>query len=63
MFKQTLQQIVTDRLENTFDIHETEKPEIKRELFSLINEIDAQITDAFYLTQAQKFYYDSYAVW
>lgn len=63
LFKQTLQQIVTDRLENTFDIHETEKPELKKELFALINEIDAQITDAFYLTQAQKFYYSSYATW
>ncbi|KAA5533071.1 hypothetical protein [Paenimyroides baculatum] len=60
LFKQTLQQIVTDRLENTFDIDETEKPELKKKLFTLINEIDAQITDAFYLTQAQKFYYDSY---
>ncbi|SFN71507.1 hypothetical protein SAMN05421741_109121 [Paenimyroides ummariense] len=63
LFKQTLQQIVTDRLENTFDIHETEKPELKKELFALINEIDAQITDAFYLTQAQQFYYGNYATW
>ncbi|HLV51199.1 MAG TPA: hypothetical protein VKY44_04510 [Flavobacterium sp.] len=63
LFKQALEQIVTDRLENTFDIHETEKPELKKELFTLINEIDAQITDAFYLTQAQKFYYNSYATW
>lgn len=62
-FKQTLQQIVTDRLENTFDIHETEKPELKKELFTLINEIDAQITNAFYLTQAQQFYYDNYTTW
>lgn len=63
LFKQTLQQIVTDRLENTFDIHETEKPEIKRELFSLINEIDTQIADSFYLAQAQQFYYSNYVTW
>lgn len=63
LFKQTLQQIVTDRLGSTFDIHETEKPEMKKELFTLINEIDAQITDAFYLTQAQQFYYSNYATW
>src|SRR5690606_39590715 len=34
LFKQALEQIVTDRLENTFDIHETEKPELKKELFT-----------------------------
>ncbi len=63
LFKQTLQQIVTDRLENTFDIHESEKPELKEELFALIQEINTQITDAFYLTQAQQFYYSNYATW
>ena len=63
LFKQTLQQIVSDRLGSTFDIHETEKPELKKELFALINEIDTQITDSFYLTQAQQFYYSNYATW
>ena len=63
LFKQTLQQIVTDRLGSTFDIHKTEKPELKKELFALINEIDSQVTDSFYLTQAQQFYYSNYATW
>ena len=63
LFKQTLQQIVRDRLGSTFDIHETEKPDLKEELFALINDIDSQITDSFYLTQAQQFYYNNYATW
>lgn len=63
LFKQTLQQIVSDRLGSTFDIHETENPKLKKELFALINEIDSQITDSFYLTQAQQFYYGNYATW
>ena len=63
LFKQTLQQIVTGRLENTFDIHETEKPELKKELFTLIKEIDYEITDSFYLAQAQQFYYNNYVAW
>lgn len=63
LFKQTLKQIVTDRLENTYDINETEKPDLKEELFALINDIDSQITDSFYLTQAQQFYYNNYATW
>ena len=63
LFKQTLQQIVSDRLGSTFDIHETEKPELKKQLFALINEIDYQITDSFYLTQTKQFYYSSYATW
>lgn len=63
LFKQTLQQIVNDRLGSTFDIHETGKPALKEEIVALINEIDSQITDSFYLTQAQRFYYNNYATW
>lgn len=63
MFKKTLQQIVTDRLKNTFDVLDIEKSDIKEELFKLINEIDHEIIDSFYLNQAQKFYYDNYATW
>lgn len=63
LFMQTLQQVVTDRLESTFDIHESEKPDLKEEFFALINEIDFQITDSFYLTQAQQFYYNNYETW
>lgn len=63
LFKQTLQQVVNNRLENTFDIHETEKSELKKELFALISEIDSQITDSFYFTQAQQFYYNNYVTW
>ncbi|HUH26062.1 MAG TPA: hypothetical protein VLY87_05510 [Flavobacterium sp.] len=63
LFKQTLKQIVEDRLGNTFDILNSEKPNLKKELFELIDEIDIQITDSFYLVQAQKFYYDTYATW
>ena len=58
-----LQQVVTDRLESTFDIHESEKPDLEEELFTLINEIDSQITDSFYLIQAQQFFYSNYATW
>lgn len=63
LFKQTLEQVVNDRLGNTFDIHETEKPALKEEIFALISEIDSQITNSFYLTQAQQFYYNNYATW
>lgn len=63
LFKRILQQVVTDRLENTYYINETEKPELKEELLALINEIDSQITDSFYLAQAQQFYYNNYATW
>lgn len=63
LFMQTLQQVVTDRLESTFDIHESEKPDLEEELFTLINEIDSQITDSFYVIQAQQFFYSNYATW
>lgn len=63
LFKKTLQQIVTDRLKNTFDVLDIEKSDIKEELFKLIDEIDHEIIDSFYLNQAQKFYYDNYATW
>lgn len=63
LFIQTLKQVVDDRLGNTFDILETEKPKLKKKINALINEIDSEITDSFFLAQAQRFCFNNYATW
>lgn len=64
LFKQTLQQVVIDRLGVTFNTDiPTDKASLQDELFWLIDEIDSQITDSFYLAQTQDFYYRNYITW
>ena len=63
LFRQTLQQVVTDRLDNEYFDDEMRKSDLKEEIFELIDKIYSDITDLFYLTQAQKFYYSNYATW
>jgi hypothetical protein len=59
LYLNTLKQQIVDEL-STGEFLEKEKPKIKKELFETVNELDALITDYFYLESARTFQYSNY---
>jgi hypothetical protein len=60
LYLNSIKQLITDELNNSFDIAEIEKPQLKKKLFETVNHMNGLITNTFYLKMAQEFQYSNY---
>lgn len=60
LFIQSLKQSLSDEVDTDEDIINNDKAKYKKDLFELVNELDKEIDNYFYLSMARKFEYTYY---
>jgi len=60
LYINSIKQLITDELNNNFDMAESKKPQLKKKLLETVNHMDGLITNTFYLKMAQQFQYSNY---
>lgn len=60
LYIKSLNQLVTDEVENNFDISQNDKPSLKKELLETVKQIDSLVNNYYYLTMAKEFQYSHY---
>jgi len=60
LYINSIKQLITDELNNNFDVNRNEIPQLKKKLIETVNHMDGLITNTFYLKMAQQFQYSNY---